>query len=109
MNSFPEARPTAATGRRRRADASSQPAAAPLRQGAPPGTASRRRANPAPRAMAQPAPLSTGETLAAVYDRLAALAPAQLGGIESLVKMFVTGGSEKSQKNAAGALSSIAS
>ena len=26
--------------------------------------------------MAQPAPLSTGETLAAVYDRLAALAPA---------------------------------
>ena len=34
---------------------------------------------------------------------------AKLGGIESLVKMFVTGGSEKSQRNAAGALSSIAS
>ena len=34
---------------------------------------------------------------------------AKLGGVESLVKMFVTGGSEKSQKNAAGALSSIAS
>ena len=34
---------------------------------------------------------------------------AKLGGIESLVKMFYVGGSEKSQKNAAGALSSIAS
>ena len=29
---------------------------------------------------------------------------AKLGGIEALVKMFVVGGSEKSQKNAAGAL-----
>jgi vacuolar protein 8 len=34
---------------------------------------------------------------------------AKLGGIESLVKMFVTGGSEKGQRNAAYALSSIAS
>ena len=33
---------------------------------------------------------------------------AKLGGIESLVKMFHTGGSEKSQKNAAGALAAIA-
>jgi len=37
-----DTRSTPATGRHRRADASSQPAAAPLRQGAPPGTASRR-------------------------------------------------------------------